>query len=122
MFERSGRERWTRVRLSTRVVFGSGGLLLSLVTGGGIAAASPDVNALASSTCTYPQVMAALNAQSPEAANELSSSPMANAWLQELVASPPDKRVQMVADVQAMPALQQYTGLISQITATCANY
>ena len=110
------------MRLSTRVVFGSGGLLLSLVTGGGFAAASPDVNALANSTCTYPQVMAALNAQSPEAANELSSSPMANAWLQELVASPPDKRVQMVADVQAMPALQQYTGLISQITATCANY
>ena len=108
--------------LTTRSIVGAGGLLLSLIAGGGIASAAPDVSALSNSTCTYPQVMAALNAQSPDAATELSASPMATAWLQRLVASPPDERQQMVAEVEAVPALQQYTGLISQVTNTCNNY
>ena len=108
--------------LTTRLIFGSGGVLLSLIAGGGIASAAPDVNAIANSTCTYPQVMAALNAQAPDAANQLSASPMASAWLQRLVASPPDQRQQMVAQLQRMPALQQYTGLISQVTSTCSSY
>ena len=108
--------------LTTRLMFGSGCVLLSLIAGGGIAAAAPDVNAIANSTCTYAQVMAALTAQSPDAANQLSASPVATAWLQRLVASPPDQRQQMIAQVQRMPALQQYTGLISQVTNTCNNY
>ena len=49
--------------LTTRSIVGAGGLLLSLIAGGGIASAAPDVSALSNSTCTYPQVMAALNAQ-----------------------------------------------------------
>jgi hemophore-related protein len=108
--------------LTTRLIFGSGGLLLSLIAGGGIASAAPDVSAIVNSTCTYPQVMAALNAQSPDAAIQLSASPAGTAWLQRLVASPPDQRQQMVAQVQRLPALQQYTGLISQVTNTCNSY
>ena len=103
-------------------MFGSGCVLLSLIAGGGIAAAAPDVNAIANSTCTYAQVMAALTAQSPDAANQLSSNPAATAWLQRLVASPPDQRQQMIAQVQSLPALQQYNGLISQVAHTCNNY
>jgi hemophore-related protein len=110
------------MRLTTSLIFGSGGLLLSLVAGGGIASAVPDVSSIVNSTCTYPQVMAALNAQSPDAANQLSASPAATAWLQRLVGSPPDQRQQMVAQVQRLPALQQYTGLISQVVNTCNNY
>ena len=108
--------------LTSRLTIGFGGLLLSLVVGGGIASAAPDVNAIVNSTCTYPQVMAALNAQSPDAANQLSSNPAATAWLQRLVASPPDQRQQMIAQVQSLPALQQYNGLISQVAHTCNNY
>ena len=106
--------------LTTRVILGAGSLVVSVVAGGGVAAA--DVTALTTSTCTYPQVMAALNAQFPAAANELSTSPMANSWLQQLLASPPDERAQMVAQVQGMPALQEYLGIIPQVANTCGSY
>lgn len=107
---------------TTRVICGLSGMAVPLVAGGGIAAAAPDMSALITSTCTYPQVMQALTAQSPEAANDLSSSSLATAWLQQLVASPPAERQQMVAQVQDMPALQEYTGLIPQVAQTCNNY
>ena len=107
--------------LTKTLIVGSGGLVW-LIAGGGIAAAAPDVSALTTTTCTYPQVIAALNAQSPQAANELSTNPLATAWLQQLVASPPDQRQQMVAQVQDMPALQEYTGLIPHVAETCSNY
>lgn len=105
---------------TTRVICGSGALVMSLAAGSGIAAA--DVSALITTTCTYPQVMGALSAQSPEAANDLSTSSLASGWLQELIASPSDQRQQMVAQVQDMPALQAYTALIPQVAAVCNNY
>lgn len=107
---------------TTRLIFGAGGLALTLGAGGGIAAAAPDVSALITSTCTYPQVMGALSAQSPAAADDLAASSLANGWLQQLIASPPDQRQQMVAQVQDMPALQEYTALIPQVAATCSNF
>jgi hemophore-related protein len=110
------------MRFTARLILVSGGLLLSLITGGGIASAAPDVNAIVNSTCTYPQVMAALNAQNPDVANQVSSNPMATTWLQQLIASPPDGRRQMIAQAQGVPAVQQYAGLISQIANTCKNY
>lgn len=108
--------------LTTRLIVGSGGLLLSLVAGGGIASAAPDVNEIVNSTCSYPQVMAALNAQSPDVANQISASSLATGWLQNLVASPPRQRQVMVAQVQFNPAFQPYTGLIDQVANTCNNY
>ena len=71
---------------------------------------------------THPQVMAALNAENPDAANQVSSNPVATAWLQQLVASGPDGRRQMVKQAQAVPAVQQYTGLISKVASTCNNF
>jgi hemophore-related protein len=106
----------------TKLVVASGGLALSMITGAGIASASPDVGPIVNSTCTYPQVMAALNVENPDAANQLSSNPIANAWLQQLVASPPPQRRTMVQQAQGVPALQQYTGLIFQVANTCNNY
>jgi hemophore-related protein len=106
----------------TRLAAGCCGLALSLIAGGGIASAVPDVTPIINSTCTYPQVMAALNAESPDAANQVSSNPIANAWLQQLIASPPEGRRQMVQQAQGVPALQQYTGLIFQVAGTCNNY
>lgn len=105
-----------------RMIVCSGGALVALAAGSGIAAASPDVETIVNSTCTYPQVMAALNAQSPEAAGQLSSSPVATSWLQQLVASPPDGRRAMIAQIQAYPQLESYTGLINQVAGSCNNY
>ena len=107
---------------STKLVVAVGGLALSLTAGVGIASAGPDVSVIVNSTCSYPQVMAALNAQSPATANQLSANPLAVAWLQQLVASPPDGRTQMVQQAQGVPAIQQYTPLIMQVANSCNNY
>jgi hemophore-related protein len=107
---------------TTKLVVALGGLVLSLTVGAGIASAGPDLGAIVNSTCSYPQVMAALNAQSPDAAGELSANPLANMWLQQLMASPPDQRRQMVDDAQGIPAVQQYGALAGQVATTCNNY
>jgi hemophore-related protein len=106
----------------TKLVVAFAGLALSLSAGAGIASASPDASAIVNSTCTYPQVMAALNDQSPETANELNANPLAVGWLQGLVAAPPDQRAQMVQQVQSNPALQPYMPVIYQVANTCNNY
>jgi hemophore-related protein len=106
----------------TRMVVGMFGAASALIVGSGVASAAPDINAIVNSTCSYPQVMAALNAQDPGAAKKISSNPMANAWLQQLVASGPEQRRTMIAQYQNVPAVQQYSGVISGVTATCNNF
>jgi hemophore-related protein len=108
--------------LKTKVIAGCSGALMSVVASAGIASASPDVETIVNSTCTYPQVMAALQAQDPAAAGQLSSSPMAVGWLQQLVASPPDGRRGMIAQIQAYPQLNSYTGLINSVAGSCSNF
>lgn len=105
-----------------KLVVAAAGVALSLSTGAGIASASPDSSAIINSTCTYPQVMAALTAQSPATAKELNANPMAVAWLQGLVAAPPDQRAQMVQQVQGAPELQPYMPLIYQVAGSCNKY
>ena len=50
------------MRLATRMIAGVCGVAGSLIVGSGIAAAAPNIDAIVNSTCTYPQVIAALNA------------------------------------------------------------
>ena len=104
------------------MVVAATGLALSLSTGAGIASATPDTSAIVNSTCTYPQVIAALNDQNPGVANELNANPLAVGWLQGLVAAPPDQRAQMIQQVQGMPALQPYMPVIFQVANTCNRY
>jgi hemophore-related protein len=114
--------RWTGMPSLTKMFVVSCGLALSMMAGGGIASAEPDVSPIINSTCTYPQVMGALKAQNPDVANQITSNPLANAWLQQLIASPPDGRRAMVKQAQGVPAVQQYSGLIYQVAGTCNNY
>ena len=109
------------MRLSTKLMAGLCGAAGSLIVGGAISSAAPE-DAIINSTCTYPQVMAALNAQSPEQARTLSSNLAANAWLQSLIASPPEQRQQMVNQVRNVPEVQQYGPLIGKVAATCNNF
>lgn len=104
------------------MVVAAAGLALSLSAGAGIASAQPDASAVINSTCTYPQVMAALNDQNPGVAAELNANPLATGWLQGLVAAPPDQRAQMVQQVQGLPGLQPYLPVIFQVAGTCNNY
>jgi hemophore-related protein len=99
-----------------------GGLALSLLAGAGIASADPAMDAAINTTCSYPQVVGALNAQSPAAAAKFNSSPMAQGWLRSFLASPPPQRAQMAQQASGMPGAAQYIGLIGQIATSCNNY
>jgi hemophore-related protein len=109
-------------RSFTRLAAAVGGLALSLVAGAGIASADPAIDAAINTTCSYPQVVAALNAQSPAAAAKFNSSPMAQGWLRSFLASPPDQRTQMAQQAEGMRGAAQYIGLIGQIAGTCNNF
>jgi hemophore-related protein len=63
-----------------------------------------------------------MNAQSPQAAADFNASPAADSWLRNFLASPPAKRRQLAVEVEGLPALQQYQGVISQVANTCNNY
>lgn len=108
--------------MKAKVVGAIGVATLAVFASSGIAAAAPDVEAIANSTCTYSQVMAALNAESPAAAAELSESAFATAWLQNLIAATPDGRREMITQVQGVPQLQEYSGAINQVVYSCQNY
>lgn len=107
---------------TTKLIVASGGLALSLTAGAGIAYAGPDVSPIINSTCTYPQVMAALNAQDSGLAQQLSQNPAATGWLQALVSAGPEQRKAMVAQAQTIPAVQQYTPVILAVANTCNNF
>ena len=108
--------------MSFKLVVALSGLALSLSAGAGIAAADPDTSVIVNSTCTYPQVQAALQAQNPEVAAELSSSAFGTMWLQNLVNAGPEQREQMVQQAQSWPMLQPYVPVIFQVAGTCSKY
>jgi hemophore-related protein len=109
-------------RSLTRLAAAAGGLALSLLAGAAIASADPDMGAAINTTCSYPQVVAALNAQSPAAAAKFNNSPMAQGWLHNFLASPPAQRAQMAQQAEGMPGAAQYVGLIGQIATSCNNF
>jgi hemophore-related protein len=107
---------------SAKLVGAVSGMALSLTTGAGVASADPDFTPLVETTCTYPQAIAALNALSPEAAQEFNTYPMASAWLHTFLASGTDQRWQLLGQAQTVPALQPYTELGLRMAGTCSKY
>ncbi|MCV7259962.1 hemophore-related protein [Mycobacterium shimoidei] len=102
----------------TKLAGAVGALAFALTAGAGVASADP----LVDTTCSYPQVVSALNAQDPAAAEQFNSSPVAQSYLRRFLGSPPAKRQQMIQQVQAIPEAQQYLGTIQQVASTCNNY
>jgi len=107
---------------STKFVVGVSGLALALTTAVGVAAAEPDVNPIVNTTCSYPQVVAALNAQAPELAYQVNTSPMVRSTLQRFLASPPEARQQTVQQLQNTQWGRQYTSAMVQIANSCNGY
>jgi hemophore-related protein len=111
---------------TTRTVAALSGLTLSLITGAGAASADPDLGPVINTTCTYSQVLSALNAQNPAAAAGLSASPTAQGALRGFLASTPDEREQMYQELRSRPGseqyVQQYAGAVLQVANTCNNY
>ncbi|AAS04926.1 MULTISPECIES: hemophore-related protein [Mycobacterium avium complex (MAC)] len=98
-----------------------GSAAVALTAAAGVASADP-MDAIINTTCNYGQVIAALNASDPAAAQQLNSSPMAQSYIQRFLASPPAKRQQMAQQIQGMPAAQQYINDINQVAVTCNNF
>jgi hemophore-related protein len=105
----------------TRLSAAVGGLALSLTAGLGVASADPD-GPLVNTTCNYSQVVAAMNAQFPQAASQFNTAPLVQFWLQHFLASPPDQRQQLLQEAKSTPDAAQYVGLFVPVANTCANY
>lgn len=103
---------------SKKLVVAVGGLALSLTAGIGVASADPIVD----TTCSYPQVMAALNTENPALAQKFSANPLAAAMLGNFLAAPPGERVQLVQEYQSTSWGQKYFGAMASIANTCNNY
>jgi hemophore-related protein len=94
------------------------GLALSLTAGTGVANADPIID----TTCSYGQVMAALNTENPALAQKFSKNPIAGAMLSNFLASPPAERVQLAQDFQGTSWGQKYFGAMASIANSCNNY
>ena len=81
-------------------------------------AAQPD---LINTTCTYPQFTAALNAQAPDVAQELSADPLAQMFLQQFLAALADQRQRMITDALGTDG-QQATEELLPVLSSCINY
>lgn len=111
------------IKLSlSRLAVAVGGLALSLTAGAGVASADPDLDPIVNTTCTYPQVMSAMNAQDPATAAQFSASPKMQSALRQFLASPPPQRLRTAQMMEASPMAQQYFALIQQVAVTCNNF
>ncbi|OMC31908.1 hypothetical protein A5740_13805 [Mycobacterium sp. GA-1841] len=111
------------IKSSRKYVVGAlAGLAMAFPLSTGVASAQPDFSAVVNTTCSYDQVMAALNAQRPDLAQQFNTSPFAQGALRNFLASGPAERQQTVAQLQASPAAQQYFGPINMIANSCNNY
>ena len=99
-----------------------GSVALPLAAGVGVASASPDLSPAVNTTCNYPQLVSALNAQGPEAGAAFGQSPLLQAGLRQFLASGPAKRQQMAENMVAAPAFAPYMGTIEQAFLTCNNF
>lgn len=106
----------------TRLAVIAGGVVLALSAGVGAANADPAQNPAVNTTCNYTQVVAAMNAQSPETAAQFNATPMAQSFLQNFLASPPPQREQMLQQAQGVPEAAQFVNMVGPITKTCDKY
>lgn len=104
----------------TKLAAATGGLALALIAGSGIASAAPDQ--ILNTTCAYPQVIAALDAQSPDAAAQFTSNGLATGWLQSFLVAPPAQRQKLYTQAAGLPVFQQNIGLINSVASTCNNF
>ena len=94
------------------------GLALSVAAGVGVASADPVID----TTCSYPQVIAALNTENPDLGKKVSTNPLAGAMLSNFLASDPVKRQRIVQQFQGTEWGHEYFGAMASIANSCNNY
>ena len=123
-------DRWSDMRRTT--IFGVPLAALALFGSAGVANAAPDLSPLVNTTCSYDQVVAALNAESPEYASQLNGNPFVQSIMKQFLASSADGRQQMLQEGMAAkpnwqaklnsPKGQQQQALVLQVARTCNSY
>ena len=106
----------------TSVVAAVGAAAISLTAGAGVASAQPDLGSFVDTTCSYPQVVSALNAEDPVAASQFNASEMSKSYLRQFLAAAPAQRQLMAGMIAGTPGNEQYFGLLQHIFSTCNNY
>ncbi|MBP2455971.1 hemophore-related protein [Mycolicibacterium lutetiense] len=101
-----------------KVAVAVGVLAISLSAGAGVASADPRLDSAVNTSCSYSQVMGALNAQSPMAG----ASPAVQSVLGQFLEAPRDQRQRMAEGIAAQPANQPYLGLLQTVFDTCNNF
>jgi hemophore-related protein len=89
-----------------------------LAAGTGIASADP----LVDTTCTFPQVIAALNVQNPDLAQKINGNGLAKSMLTNFLNQPPAQRANTIADFQKTSWGQKYFVPLAAVAGTCNNF
>ncbi|OBA89894.1 hypothetical protein A5662_23550 [Mycobacteriaceae bacterium 1482268.1] len=110
------------IKLSMTGMATAVGALALSVAGAGIASASPDLGPAINTTCKYPQLVRALNAQDAQAGAAFNQSPQLKAGLQMFLASGPAQRQQMAEQIANAPQFAPYMGSVEQAFLTCNNF
>ncbi|HZI73326.1 MAG TPA: hemophore-related protein [Gemmatimonadales bacterium] len=106
----------------TRFTVAAGGLALSLTAGAGVASAAPDLGPAINTTCTYDQLVAALNVEDPDVATFFNADPAMQAGLRDFLAGSPSQRRQTAQEIVSNPHSQPYLDSLQRTFATCHNY
>ncbi|KKW65761.1 hemophore-related protein [Mycolicibacterium elephantis] len=106
----------------TRLAVVVGGVALSLGAGAGVASAAPDLGPAINTTCTYGQLVAALEAQNPQVAAAFNKTPIVQRGLNEFLAAGPEQRAKTAQHVASAPQMQPYLPAIEAAFATCNNF
>lgn len=106
--------------LMTNIIAAAGGLALSLTAAVGTASAEPDLTPLLTSTCTYDQVVAAMNQTEPELAATILPNPLAVGFLKSLINAGPEQRQSMYEQAEARYPVN--APKILALASTCQNF
>lgn len=105
-----------------KLVFTLVGLAASLPLTAGVASATPDLSPVVNTTCSYDQVIGAMNAQRPDLAQQFNAQPVGQAMLRNFLASGPAERQRTATQIANTPGASKYFDGIAQIITTCNNY
>lgn len=94
--------------------------------GGGSADPEPepdtDEDTIVYTTCSFPQFVAALNAEDTRAAQQFAITPAAQSWVGSYLASSPDQRREMLHCAQSTPEARQYVDTVLRVAGTWKNH
>lgn len=109
-------------KVSAKLAVAIGGAAIGMTAGAGIASATPDLGPAVNTTCSYPQLVSALNVQGPEAAAVFNQNPALQLGLQQFVVSGPEERTQLANQLVSTPGIDPYLPSIEQAFLTCNQY